>query len=161
MKGFLIFMALVVGGAVYFFTHTAEIAAQAVVALEKDEMPDAPAFQETLYKDPVSFAIKYKPFLEKRATLGKWMAILGETYPMLVLAQRTRDLYHDSTLTSDPAYGDLIWRSATALEDQASIPGATQAYELCHLYQSLFPDGEHRDEINTISTRIQYKYNFK
>ena len=161
MKGFLIFMVLLVGGTVYFFTHTDDFAKQAIESLEKEEMPDAPAFLDTMYKDPVSFAIKNKPFLEKRAFLAKWIATLGEKSTMISLFQRTRELYHDSTLVTDPAYGELIWRAATAMEDEMNIPSATAAYELCHYYLSLFPDGEHRDDINVISTRIQYKYNFK
>lgn len=161
MKGFLIFMALIVGGTVYFFTHTDDFAKQAIEALEKEELPESPEFQALMYRDPVAFAIKNKPFLEKRAELAKWIGIIGEKSMMINLAERTRTFYHDSTLSTDPAYGDLIWRATTALEDEMSIPSAQQAYDLCHLYQSLFPDGAHRDEINVIATRIQYKYNFK
>ena len=161
MKGFLIFMVLVVGGSIYFFTHTADFGKQAIASLEAEEKPDAPAFQEGLYRDPVAFAANNQVFLEKRATIAKWLGILGEKGMMQDICKRSRDLYHDSNLSTDPAYGDMLWRSAADYDDQESMGPAQQSLELCRTYLALFPTGAHREEVSGIATRIQYKYNFK
>ena len=161
MKGFLIFITLIVAGSVYFFTHTADFAAEAVKQLELEEKPDDPSFREGLYRDPAAFAASHKPYLDKRAQLGKWMSIFGEKAMMQVLATRTRNLYAESNLATDPSYGDLLWRSATELEDQNNLFMAQEALDLARLYLKDFPDGVHKDEMSATATRIQYKYNFK
>ncbi len=161
MKGFLIFMALIVGGSAYFFTHMEDIAKQMTESIEKDEQPDAPAFQELMYRDPTQFAVLNKPFLDKRAQLAKWLQILGERSAFLTLALRTHDLYKDSSLATDPSYGEILYRNAVVMEDDYNVFSAQTGYDLCHQYMALFPEGVHKDEVSAIANRMQSKFNFK
>lgn len=161
MKGFLIFMALVAGGAVYFFTHTNEITAEVIKKLELEEAPKSQEFRELMYKSPEQFAALHKPHLERRVLLAKWNGLVGDKNTSYQLVRDAREIYGESSLATDPAYGDMIWRMAVGLEFENHVVPAQEALDYAKHYQALFPEGPHRDEISGLVTRVSIKYNFR
>lgn len=161
MKGFLIFLVLVVGGSLYFLAHTAEIGRDAIVAVEKEEGPLDQAFTDQIYKDPAAFAVKYKPLLERRAKIAKWLSILGESALVLDLGRTSQARYDESPLATDPNYGILLYRRAMASDEEIGPAQALESYEACRRYITLFPQGQYTDECQKMFNRLQFKYNFK
>jgi hypothetical protein len=157
MKGFLIFMVLLVGGSVYFLTHTEELANQALASIQKDEGPADQTFQDQ-FKDPAQFSLKYKPMLEHRALLVKILPFLGESALMLDVARDSQDRYDSSPLATDPTYGNLLMAYVNGLEDRGDQGGASMAFDICKQYVINNPDSPATVEFRTAMTRLNYKY---
>jgi hypothetical protein len=159
MKGFLIFMVLVVGGSIYLFTHTHELLQQAIDAVEKDEGPNDQAFQDQNSSDPVKFADRYRGDLKERVMIVRFDSFLGEDDLTLDLTRKSRDRYDQTSLANDPLYGELLYHLAQAVEDQASAISAPEANDTCKRYLALFPDGKHAIESSAMIQRLAYKFN--
>jgi hypothetical protein len=157
MKGFLIFMVLFVGALIYAFTHTHELAQDAITRMKVEEGPVDQAYYDLLNRDPQAFADKYRPFMQKRASLSKWSNLVGETDLTLALGKETRERYEESPLAHEPEYGDLLFRWASLSEDQGN---GQEAYNAQKKYQELFPTGQYFAESGAAVQRLMTKYNY-
>jgi hypothetical protein len=161
MKGFLIFMVLLVGGSIYLLVNSQQLCRNAIEAVDKDEGPNDQAFQDQLYADPPKFAEAHRLFLQRRMTIAKVLTILGEQDLMVEMVNNVRARYDQSALDTDPDYGELVYREAAALEDGMNSTQGAQANELCKRYLALFPDGKRAVEASAMIQRLAYKYNFR
>jgi hypothetical protein len=159
MKGFLIFVALIVGASLYVLANTHELGQAAIASVEKDEGPNDQAFQDQMFGDPAKFAEKYRPMLQRRAQIAKVLPYAGEGDLMIDLICKTRDRYDQSSLANDPVYGDMLYRLAEAYEDQGGPIPAGEAATACKRYLALFPDGKLTVEVSAMMQRLSYKYN--
>jgi hypothetical protein len=141
MKGFLIFIVLFLGSGIYLFTHTREMGQKAWDQVILEEGSAQPAFRELMFQDPAAFKAKYQAFMQRRATIAKWMDLLGETGLLLALSRETQKLYDESTLNTDPAYGEILMRKADALLEGRDIQSGEEAWRGYKRYLELFPAG--------------------
>jgi ATP-dependent exoDNAse (exonuclease V) beta subunit len=158
MKGFLIFMAVLVGGCIYVFTHTHDLAQDAINKMKLEEGVADHAVYELLTHDPQAFATKYRPFVQQRNTIAKWASLVGETDLTVELSKETQERYDTTPLSSEPDYGDLIFRLAMILEDRGA---GQEAYNLNKRYLELFPAGKYFTESAGSIQRLVTKYNIK
>jgi hypothetical protein len=156
MKGFLIFMVLLVGGSIYFLTHTDELAKEALASIQKDEGPADQSFQNQ-FQDSAQFTLKYKPMLDHRAWLVKALPLLDDSALMLDIAQDTRERYDGSPLATDPTYSNMMLAYALGLEDRGDSGGAAIAFDISKQYSANNPDSPLTPEFKLIMSRLNYK----
>jgi hypothetical protein len=158
MKGFLIFMVLLVGGCIYVFTHTHELAQDAIDKMKLEEGVPDQAYYDLLSRDAQAFAVKYRPFVQKRESISKWAALVGETQLTMALGKETTERYDSTPLATEPEYGDLLYRWASMLEDEGN---GQEAYNAQKRYLELFPTGKYITQSAASIQRLMTKYNIK
>jgi hypothetical protein len=156
MKGFLIFLGICVGLGIFLITSYSKIGMWIVQDVVTQEgTPDA--MKDEVAKDENAFANRCRPFLERRALVGRFAQILDEDY-FLALAQDTLDRYVDTPLqtTDDYAMFDL---NAAVILDQRVKP--EQAFALFKRHSILFPNSKDAAMVRSAMNRITLKYGYQ
>jgi hypothetical protein len=153
MKGFLITLGLILGLGIFLITSYSKIGdwvIQDVVIHEGS--PDA--MKDEVAKDETAFSLRCRPFLEKRALVGRFAEILDEDY-YLALSKDTMDRYTDTPLQTSEEYERFLLKRAYLL-DQRMV--SVEAFNLFRRYQTLFPSSKDADAVRSAVNRLGLKY---
>jgi hypothetical protein len=108
-------------------------------------------------KDDRAFVAKYQPLLERRWTIAMPALILDETW-FITVSKSTLDLYADTPLTTNKAYGDFMFERAKRIELIPNPALLNEAFALYKQHQKDFPNDEHAPLVRNAISRMVTKY---
>lgn len=156
MKGFLITIGLFLAGSIYFITSFPTIG-KAVIDKVAVEEKGREAIDIAVANDEKSFIAKYRPLLERRWKVGFFANLLDDAY-FLELSKESYDLYTDTPLETDPAFGHFIFQRAEALAQIPRPESLNESFSLYKKYLALFPAGPDLVLAKNSVSRMMTKY---
>jgi hypothetical protein len=108
-------------------------------------------------KDERAFVTKYQPLLERRWTIAMPALILDEAW-FVTVSKATLDLYAETPLTTNKAYGDFAFERAKRIELSGNPALLNEAYALYKQNLKDFPNDEHAPLVRNAISRMITKY---
>ncbi len=134
MKLLLLFLTILVGGAIYVMGNFGVVQAPLLSHIQQQEgSPDA--IQAAAQKD--DFVARYGPLLHERYYLGQ-VANIMDNAAMFTLAQDTYLRYDQTPLKNDPDYGFFLLTYGVLLEGGFKFQDSADRFQE---YLTLFPNG--------------------
>ena len=157
MKGFLIFMAVVVGGGVFAIVRFEDLATGYLATLAKTEggPGGSPAFETLKVEKPDDFKKKYQPILEKRLKIAVMSNYLGNGEFFEKVATETKMLYLNAPTDKNPRFGKMMVMLGERLEERQQFGPAFEQYKE---FKANFPDHPDVKMAEVAIQRLRIKY---
>ena len=158
MKGFFIFLFLLVGSLISFMTYSQEICQwyMAKVVLEEGGPYPNSTFDKMKAEDPDGFKLKFENDLTARIYTAKVADLTNKEDYFMALAQETVTMYVDSSLGKKSSLGDLVYNLGLHLEDGNHF---REAYAMFKLFMQTYPDSASFPEAKRESDHLALRYN--
>jgi hypothetical protein len=156
MKSFLIVLGIIVAACIFLITSYSTIGRFFITDVLQQE-GTLESMKEHADKDPVAFAAKYQPFLDRRNIVGRAAEILDTEF-FMELSKDTLDRYLDTPLQTDPAIEHFIAKRAMELDSRVLTQ---EAWDLYKRYMVLFPTGENVNVVRNAMVHLSLKYGYQ
>lgn len=158
MKGFIITMVLLVGGAFVFLTQYGEVG-QAMIDKVAVQEGDHDAVLAAANKEngQAAFIAKYQPLLDRRWMLGAGAVYLDENW-FIKLSKETLDLYAETPLAMSQSYANFMFERAKRIELMGNPALINEAWALYKAHREKFPNDEHAKLVINAMSRMMTKY---
>lgn len=157
MKGFFIFLAVIVSSAVAFMGYYQEIGQwymEKVVADEGGPYPNA-TFDKMKIEIPEAFKAKFESDLRARMIIAKFADWTSKEAYFLKIVEETKTMYLDSSLVQKDGFGDLIFKLA---EHYHEADRYLDAYNLFKLFVEIYPNHPDVPSARRYSEHLRVKY---
>ena len=156
MKSFLIGMAVIVAVCIFFITSYSTIGQWVITGVVQQE-GTVDSMKEQADKDPTAFALKYKPFLDRRNIIIRAAEILDTEY-FMDLTKDTLERYLDTPLQTDDTVEHTLAKRALELDSRVAT---AQAWDLYKRYMAMFPTGPNAAVVKNAMVHLSLKYGYQ